>query len=535
MKASSETAESSAAVEVDGDRVEIALPADFALPPDGLHLRWPDPPLAQERRMQEFKIYAAAAYARANGLNRLVFDSPRPRIGIIACGKAWLDVRQALDDLGIDARVAADIGLRLYKVGMPWPLEADGVRRFARGLEEILVVEEKRQIIEYQLKEMLYDWRDAERPRVVGKFDESGEWPAPAAPVAVAADRRAVAGDRGARDRRAHRALPRQPGHARASAPCCASRNGPWRGCGAALQRTPYFCSGCPHNQSTRVPAGSCALAGVGCHLMAVGMDRNTLTISQMGGEGVTWLGMAEHSGTQHVFANMGDGTYFHSGLLAIRAAVAAGVNVTYKLLFNHAVAMTGGQPVDGDADGAAAHAPARSRRRAPHRGAGRRHRQISRRLPALRRASSSARARTSKPCSANCARHPASRRWSTTRPVPRSNGACASAAARPNPAGDCSSTKLRLRRLRRLQREVELPVGGAGGHRVRHQARDRPVHLQHGLQLPRRLLSQHRQRRRRVVAAARKRPPLRHGTCCGFRRSSRADAAGAGCSVRRC
>jgi indolepyruvate ferredoxin oxidoreductase len=347
MKLMSDTAESSAAVAVDTDRVTIALPTDFALPRDGVHLRWPDPPLAQERRMQEFKIYAAIAYARANGLNRLVFDAPRPRLGIIACGKAWLDVRQALADLGIDQRVAADIGLRLYKVGMPWPLEADGVRRFARGLEEILVVEEKRQIIEYQLKEMLYDWRDSERPRVVGKFDESGEWPAPphqwllpptgdlspavvarviAARIAHFHDSQAV---------RDHLAMLLEQDRAVASSP-------------TVLQRTPYFCSGCPHNQSTRVPAGSCALAGVGCHLMAVGMDRSTLTISQMGGEGVTWLGMAEHSGTQHVFANMGDGTYFHSGLLAIRAAVAAGANITYKLLFNHAVAMTGGQPVDG-------------------------------------------------------------------------------------------------------------------------------------------------------------------------------------------
>ncbi len=348
LKLMSETAETSAALALDPHRVAIALPADFVMPADGVHLRWPDPPLAQERRMQEFKIYAAAAYARANGLNRLVFDSSRPRLGIIACGKAWLDVREALAGLGIDERVAADIGLRLYQVGMPWPLEAGGVRRFARGLQEILVVEEKRQVIEYQLKEMLYDWPDGERPRVVGKFDESGEWPAPphewllpptgelspalvarviAARIAPFHDSHAV---------RAHLAMLREQDEAGARA-------------GDVLQRTPYFCSGCPHNQSTRVPDGSCALAGVGCHLMAVGMERHTLTISQMGGEGVTWLGMAEHSGTPHVFANMGDGTWFHSGLLAIRAAVAGGANITYKLLFNDAVAMTGGQPVDGE------------------------------------------------------------------------------------------------------------------------------------------------------------------------------------------
>jgi indolepyruvate ferredoxin oxidoreductase len=142
-------------------------------------MRWPDPQLAQEHRLQEYKVYAAIAYARANGLNRLVWDSPRPRLGIIACGKAWMDLRQALDDMGIDEAYAAEIGLRLFKVGMPWPLEADSVRRFAEGLEEILVVEEKRQIIEYQLKEMLYNWREDVRPRVVGKYDETGEWPLP--------------------------------------------------------------------------------------------------------------------------------------------------------------------------------------------------------------------------------------------------------------------------------------------------------------------------------------------------------------------
>jgi indolepyruvate ferredoxin oxidoreductase len=161
LKLTSDTAESSATVDVDPARMKIVIPDDFRLPPDGVHLRWPDSPLAQELRLQEFKVYAALAYARANGLNRIVIDSPRPRLGIIACGKAWLDLRQALDDLGIDETYAAEIGLRLFKVGMPWPLEADSVRHFAEGLEEILVVEEKRQVIEYQLKEMLYNWREA--------------------------------------------------------------------------------------------------------------------------------------------------------------------------------------------------------------------------------------------------------------------------------------------------------------------------------------------------------------------------------------
>jgi len=294
--------------------------------------------------MAAHKVYAALAYARANSIDRLVFDTPRPRLGVVACGKAWSDLRQALAELGIGEAEAAALGLRVYKVGMPWPLEASGARRFARGLEEILVVEEKRQIIEYQLKEMLYDWPDAERPRVVGKFDQTGEWPAPQhqwllpptgdlTPALVAAalvqrlQRLGLGGPWAGRAL----ALRPEPGMAHALAP-----------------RTPYFCSGCPHNRSTRVPEGSCALAGVGCHLMAMWMERGHLTVSQMGGEGVTWIGMAPHAGVKHVFANMGDGTYFHSGLLAVRAAVTAGVNITYKILYNDAVAMTGGQPIDG-------------------------------------------------------------------------------------------------------------------------------------------------------------------------------------------
>jgi indolepyruvate ferredoxin oxidoreductase len=346
LKTTSDSVESSASVELAPERTVIRLPDDFELPPDGVHLRWPDTPLAQERRMH-FKVYAALAYARVNRLNHLVFDSPRPRLGIIACGKAYLDVRQALDELGIDEPLAAAIGLRLYKVGMPWPLEADGVRHFAEGLEEILVVEEKRQIIEYQVKEQLYNWREDVRPKVVGKFDESGEWPAPhggwllppTAELTPALVARAIA----ARIARLHTSERIRRHLAFLDAKDQAIARLP-----QALRRTPYFCPGCPHNLSTRVPEGSCALGGVGCHLMAVWMNRGTATISQMGGEGATWIGLAGHSGTHHVFANMGDGTYYHSGLLAIRAAVAAKVNITYKILYNDAVAMTGGQPVDG-------------------------------------------------------------------------------------------------------------------------------------------------------------------------------------------
>ncbi len=342
LKLSSDIVESSAVVELGAPR-EFVAPRDIALPSEGLNIRWPDPVPAQEHRMQAWKIYAALAWVRANGVNRVVVDAPRARLGVLACGKAFADLRQAMRELGLSDARAAALGVRVMQVGMPWPLEANAVRTFATGLEEILVVEEKRQIIEYQLKEMLYDWRDDVRPRVLGKFDEAGEWPVPHAPwllpptgeLTPAIVARALAS-------RLARLDPAGDWGARATAPPAAAP------ALLPLQRTPYFCPGCPHSRSTRVPEGSHALAGVGCHLMAVGMERSTLTISQMGGEGATWLGMAAHSGVQHVFANMGDGTYFHSGLLAIRAAVASGVNITYKILYNDAVAMTGGQPVDG-------------------------------------------------------------------------------------------------------------------------------------------------------------------------------------------
>ena len=195
MKAISETCDSGGTVLLDPLALQIVTPDDFPFPPDGVHIRWPDPPLAQEYRLMRHKIYAALAFARANRIDRVVFDSPTPRLGIVASGKAYKDVRQALADLGITERIAADIGIRLYKVGMPWPLERDGIRAFAEGLEEILVVEEKRALIENQLKEQLYNWRDDVRPRIVGKFDEAGTWILPSAgeltPAGVA---RAIAG-----------------------------------------------------------------------------------------------------------------------------------------------------------------------------------------------------------------------------------------------------------------------------------------------------------------------------------------------------
>ncbi len=347
LKLVADLAESSASVVVDPERVATRLPTDFELPADGLNLRWPDPVSAQEYRMHEYKIYAALAYARANRLDRLVWDSPRARLGVLTAGKSYADVRQALDDLGIDERLAAEIGIRLYKVGMTWPLEAEGVRRFAQGLEEILVVEEKRHMIEYQLKEELYNWREDVRPRVVGKFDEKGEWALPHGdwllPPLMDLNPAIIARVIAARVMRFHTSSGLRDRLAQ-----IAAQERTLDAARAPLQRLPWFCPGCPHNASTRVPDGSIALAGVGCHLMAMWMGRHTQTVSHMGGEGMAWVGARHFSDTPHVFANMGDGTYFHSGSLAIRAAVAAKVPITYKLLYNDAVAMTGGQPVEG-------------------------------------------------------------------------------------------------------------------------------------------------------------------------------------------
>ncbi len=360
MKCVTDVVESGATVDIDPDRVQIVLPEDFEMPANGLNIRWPDAVLEQEARLINYKWYAALAYARANRLNRVVWDSPRARFGILSAGKAYLDTRQTLDDLGIDEQVAHDIGLRLYKVGMSWPLEASGVRDFATGLEEILVVEEKRQLLEYQLKEELYNWRDDVRPRVVGKFDDTGEWsnarsaghgdwllpgtyelnPTLVARAIAARISKYFAGhpvEQRVRERIAY--IEAKEAALKVTTP------------DAQKDRIPYFCSGCPHNTSTRVPEGSRALAGIGCHYMALWMDRSTATFTHMGAEGATWIGEAPFTDETHVFANLGDGTYFHSGLLAIRAAVSAKVNITYKILYNDAVAMTGGQPHDGPLD----------------------------------------------------------------------------------------------------------------------------------------------------------------------------------------
>ncbi|MFT6288557.1 MAG: indolepyruvate ferredoxin oxidoreductase [Alcanivorax sp.] len=341
MKAITENMDSAISADIDPNRFDIVIPEEFQLPADGVHGRWPDKPLEQELRLNKYKIYAAREFARVNGLNRIVVDSPRPRFGIATSGKSYLDVMQALEDMGIDEGAAAEIGLRVFKIGMSWPLEPRATHEFAEGLEEILVVEEKRSIIEDQLTGQLYNYPVSGRPRVIGEFDEEGRDLLPnlgeltPAMVALAIASRISRFYRSeTMDQRIRWIEEKERSLARPA---------------DSIERVPHFCSGCPHNVSTKVPQGSHALGGIGCHYMATWMpDRATHTFTQMGGEGATWIGQAPFTETPHVFQNLGDGTYFHSGILAVRAAVSAGVNITYKILYNDAVAMTGGQPIDG-------------------------------------------------------------------------------------------------------------------------------------------------------------------------------------------
>jgi indolepyruvate ferredoxin oxidoreductase len=360
MKTIQEIVESSATAMIDPERVQIVRP-EFEMPPGGVHIRWPDHALDQEARLFDYKWYAALAYIRANKLNHNVIAGPNDRFGVIASGKAYNDTRQALHDLGLDDATCQRIGLRLHKVAVVWPLEAQTTREFATGLREILVVEEKRQVIEYQLKEELYNWRSDVRPNVLGKFDEvegdfsGGEWsmPNPSARTLLRANAdlspaiiaRAIA------KRLKKHGVPDDV-MARIDTQL-AILNAQEQAMQTLLtdgvqgaDRQPWFCSGCPHNTSTKVPEGSRAMAGIGCHFMTIWMDRATVGFTQMGGEGVPWVGQQPFSNDQHMFANLGDGTYFHSGILAIRQSIAAGVNITYKILYNDAVAMTGGQRV---------------------------------------------------------------------------------------------------------------------------------------------------------------------------------------------
>ena len=339
LKCMHETVESTGVVDGSPNRVQIVTPTDFVMPPGGLNIRLTDSFLGQEARLHDFKRDAMLAFVRANKLNKIITSGGRnPKIGIITTGKAYLDVRQALDELSIDELKCNDLGLRLFKIACVWPIGRAELAEFAQGLDLIIVVEEKRSLIEVQVREELYG--SANQPVCIGKKDEQGNW---LFPVKGALDPNDIAiciGERllryGANDELA------------ANVARLKSAQKALIETTDVAQRIPYFCSGCPHNTSTRVPEGSRAYAGIGCHYMAQWMNRKTLGYTQMGGEGANWIGEAPFSTRRHVFQNLGDGTYNHSGYLAIRAAVASGVNMTYKILFNDAVAMTGGQANDG-------------------------------------------------------------------------------------------------------------------------------------------------------------------------------------------
>ncbi|MEW6639120.1 MAG: indolepyruvate ferredoxin oxidoreductase family protein [Pseudomonadota bacterium] len=337
FKAISETVEAGASVELAPDRV-FNTP-DFTPPPGGLHYRWPDLPGPQIEQRLVAKKKAVQAFADANPIDRHIYEISHASYGIVTTGKGHLDLMEALRLLGLDEAACRDLGIDIYKIGMVWPLAVRDTLAFIQGKQEVLVIEEKRGIIESQLKEYFYDFPGSKPERMVGKTDENGDdlipWtgelsPRLLAPIVAA---------------RLHPFFPELDLPARARALMAADDR--------VIQlpgttRTPYFCSGCPHNTSTRVPEGSKALAGIGCHFMASWMDRDTSSLIQMGGEGVNWTASSLFTGKGHVFQNLGEGTYYHSGSMAIRQAIAAKANITYKILYNDAVAMTGGQPVDG-------------------------------------------------------------------------------------------------------------------------------------------------------------------------------------------
>jgi len=337
FKCLTDTIESSGSVSVSPGRVQIVPPTDWEPPPGGIHIGWANIPTMVEERLFEQRLVALQAFVRANPIDRVVLESPKRRLGIVTTGKAYGDLRQALEDIGLDDEKATDLGISIYKVGLTWPIEREGARAFAAGHDDLLVIEEKKPILEDQLANALYNL--SERPRLLGKSDIDGS---PLVPQVGELTPGVVAG-------LLRRWIAREaPDWTGRLTPDPAATQLPVAAGG--LMRLPSFCSGCPHNRSTVVPDGSIALGGIGCHGMAVFLpERRTLAVNQMGAEGVNWIGQAPYTEVEHIFQNMGDGTYFHSGLLAIRAAVAAGVNITYKILVNGAVAMTGGQPIEGE------------------------------------------------------------------------------------------------------------------------------------------------------------------------------------------
>jgi indolepyruvate ferredoxin oxidoreductase len=339
FKAISETVESGSTVDLDALRTDWRAPEGFVAPPGGLHNRWPDlPSLAIEARLAA-KLDAVRHFARTNSIDRWIAPSPAANVGIVTCGKAHLDLMEALRRLGLTIADLERAGVRIYKVGLSFPLETTRIDTFVAGLTDVLVVEEKGPVVEQQIKEHLYNRRDGARPAVNGKRAEDG---APLVPSLGELRPSRILPVFAAWLAKHKPQLDRRELVVDLVAPPILSNDAD------GVKRTPYFCPGCPHNTSTKVPEGSIAQAGIGCHFMASWMERDTTGLIQMGGEGVDWVAHAMFTDTRHVFQNLGDGTYFHSGILAIRQAVAANANITYKILYNDAVAMTGGQPVDG-------------------------------------------------------------------------------------------------------------------------------------------------------------------------------------------
>ena len=343
LKLMKDTVESTAVVDGRPDRMSFVSP-EFEMPEGGLNIRLVDDRIPQEARMIDYKRFAAEAFARANRIDRSVLGKSGAKIGFVAAGKNWLDLVHALSLLGVGADEAERLGLTAYKVAQTWPLDTESFKEWAEGLELIVVVEEKRKLIEVQIKEAIFDdrrgrrvfgwhkgdvWRDGQRVQLFQTrycLD----------PVFIAERIGEILIEEG-------RGTDRIRGGMETLSEARKAGNAP-----DIAARLPYFCSGCPHNTSTKLPEGTRAYAGIGCHFMVQWMDRETVGFTHMGGEGANWVGEAPFSTRNHVFQNMGDGTYNHSGVQAIRFALAAGTNVTYKILFNDAVAMTGGQGNDG-------------------------------------------------------------------------------------------------------------------------------------------------------------------------------------------
>ena len=341
FKTITETVDSSANFEIDLAHYNFKTPTDFNMPEDGTNIRWPEVPMEQEARIFDTKLPAALAFARANHIDKTIIKADKKKIGIITTGKSYLDVRQAFDRLNLSLDDLSKAGVSLYKVGMTWPLEPQNISEFATENDIVMVIEEKQSLIESQLKDILYDLPEKKRPIIIGKTDLNGkplfEPKGELTPWQIAIEFAKICEAQKIKLdlKQAHHDLENMAFKPQSDF--------------VPTIRKPYYCSGCPHNTSTKVPEGSRALAGIGCHYMTIWMpERRTETYTQMGGEGVPWIGQSDFTKDKHIFANLGDGTYYHSGLMAIRAAAASEVNITYKILYNDAVAMTGGQPVDG-------------------------------------------------------------------------------------------------------------------------------------------------------------------------------------------